>query len=126
MAAATAAPKTIGHNVALGVRARPFLRGPHHPLGLAPCKSSLFQRPMSSATAVTVEAKGPRMAKSIDLATDASRRAALLLSYIPAVCAFVAPCPPGASTAIFDRLSHARALTEREDLNRHVPSARIC
>jgi len=46
------------------------------------------------------------MAKSIDLATDASRRAALLLSYIQAVCAFVAPCPRGASTAIFDRLSH--------------------
>src|SRR6478736_5334263 len=51
------------------------------------------------------------MAKSIDLATDASRRAALLLSYIQAVCGFVAPCPPGASTAIFDRLSHSRALT---------------
>src|SRR6187399_2883595 len=51
------------------------------------------------------------MAKSIDLAADASRRAALLLSYIPAVCAFVAPCPPGASTAIFDRLGHSRALT---------------
>src|SRR6478609_5071569 len=50
------------------------------------------------------------MAKSIDLATDASRRAALLLSYILAVCAFVAPCQPGASTAIIDRLSHSRAL----------------
>jgi len=50
------------------------------------------------------------MAKSIELVTDASRRAALLLSYIPAACAFVAPCPPGASTAIFDRLSHLRAL----------------
>jgi len=53
------------------------------------------------------------MAKSLDLATDASRRAALLLSYIPAVCAFVAPCPPGASSAIFDRLSHSRALRAR-------------
>src|ERR1041384_5293569 len=51
------------------------------------------------------------MSKSIDLATDASRWAALLLGYIQAVCAFVAPCPPGASTAIFDRLSHSRALS---------------
>jgi len=50
------------------------------------------------------------MAKSIDLA---SRRAAFLLGYIPAVSAFVAPSPPpGASAAIFDRLSHSRTLTE--------------
>ena len=48
------------------------------------------------------------MAKSIALAADASRLASLLLSYIPAVCAFVAPRHPGASTAIIDRL---RALT---------------
>src|SRR5450755_2869563 len=51
------------------------------------------------------------MAKSIALAADASRRASLLLSYIPAVCAFVAPRQPGASTAIIDRLSHSRALS---------------
>ena len=51
------------------------------------------------------------MAKSIAFAAEASRLAALLLSYIPAVCAFVAPCQPGASTAIIDRLSHSRALT---------------
>jgi|GEM_PF-1888737 len=50
------------------------------------------------------------MAKSIALAADASRRASLLLSYIPAVCAFVAPRQPRASTAIIDRLSHSRAL----------------
>jgi hypothetical protein len=50
------------------------------------------------------------MAKSIALAADASRLASLLLSYIPAVCAFVAPRQPGASTAIIDRLSHSRAL----------------
>jgi hypothetical protein len=51
------------------------------------------------------------MAKSIALAADASRPASLLLSYIPAVCAFVAPRHPGASTAIIDRLSHSLALT---------------
>jgi hypothetical protein len=51
------------------------------------------------------------MAKSIALAAEASRLASLLLSYIPAVCAFVAPRQPGASTAIIDRLSHSRALT---------------
>src|SRR5450432_1210892 len=50
------------------------------------------------------------MVKSIALAADASRRASLLLSYIPAVCALVAPRQPGASTAIIDRLSHSRAL----------------
>ena len=49
--------------------------------------------------------KGPRMAKSFAFAADASRLAALLLSYIPVVCAFVAPCQPGASTTIIDRLS---------------------
>jgi len=52
------------------------------------------------------------MAKSIDLAVEASRLASLLLSYMPAVCAFVAPRHPGASTAIFDRLSHSRALSQ--------------
>ena len=52
------------------------------------------------------------MAKSIDLAAGASRLASLLLSYIPAVCAFVAPRHPGASGAIFDRLGHSRALSE--------------
>jgi len=51
------------------------------------------------------------MAKSIDLAPEASRLASLLLSYIPAVCAFVAPRHPGASTTIFDRLSDSRALS---------------
>ena len=51
------------------------------------------------------------MAKSIALAADASRLASLLLSYIQAVCAFVAPRQPGASTAIIDRLSHSRALS---------------
>jgi hypothetical protein len=54
------------------------------------------------------------MAKSIAFAADASRRASLLLSYIPAVCAFVAPRQPGASTAIIDRLSHSRALSDRD------------
>jgi hypothetical protein len=54
------------------------------------------------------------MAKSIALAAEASRLASLLLSYIPAVCACVAPRQPGASTAIIDRLSHSRAL--RRDL----------
>jgi hypothetical protein len=61
-------------------------------------------------------AKGPRMAKSIALADDASRPASLLLSYIPAVCAFVAPRHPGASTAIIDRLSHSRALRARRKI----------
>jgi len=42
------------------------------------------------------------MAKSVALAADASRLAALLLSYIPAVCAIVAPCQPGAGAAIID------------------------
>jgi cytochrome c peroxidase len=51
------------------------------------------------------------MAKSIAFAADPSRPASLLLSYIHAVCAFVAPRPPGASAAIIDRLSHSRALT---------------
>jgi len=50
------------------------------------------------------------MAKSIALAAEASRLAALLLGYIRAVCAFVAPSQPGASTAIIDRLGHSRAL----------------
>ena len=43
------------------------------------------------------------MARSIALAPDASRLASLLLSYIRAVCAFVAPRHPGASSAIVDR-----------------------
>ena len=51
------------------------------------------------------------MAKPIDLAPEPSRLASLLLSYIPAVCAFVAPRHPGASAAIFDRLNHSRALS---------------
>ena len=50
------------------------------------------------------------MAESIALTAAASRLAALRFSYIPAVCAFVAPCRLGASTAIIDRLSHSRAL----------------
>jgi len=44
-------------------------------------------------------------------ASRLSRLASLLLSYIPAVCDFVAPRHPGASTTIFDRLSHSRALS---------------
>src|SRR5215217_6337696 len=52
------------------------------------------------------------MPKSIAFAADPSRLASLLLSYIPAVCAFVAPRHPGASAAIIDRLSHSRALSE--------------
>jgi hypothetical protein len=43
------------------------------------------------------------MAKSIALAAEASRLsrlASLRFSYIPAVCAFVAPRQPGASAAI--------------------------
>src|SRR6478735_7284668 len=56
------------------------------------------------------------MAKSIAFAADASRLAALLLSYIPVVCAFVAPCQPGASTAIIDRLTHSRALSHSRAL----------
>jgi len=51
------------------------------------------------------------MAQSNALAADASRLASLLLSYIPAVCAFVAPRQPRGSTAIIDRLSHSRALS---------------
>src|SRR4051812_37662228 len=54
------------------------------------------------------------MAKSLALAADASRLASLLLSYIPPVCAFVAPRHQGASTAIIDRLSHSRALSRRD------------
>jgi len=50
------------------------------------------------------------MAKSIDLAPEPCRLASLLISYILAVCAFVAPRHPCASAAIFDRLSHSRAL----------------
>jgi len=55
------------------------------------------------------------MAKSIDLAPEASRLsrlASLLLSYIPAVRAFVAPRHPGARATIFERLGHSRALIE--------------
>jgi hypothetical protein len=53
------------------------------------------------------------MAKSIAFAADASRLASLLLSYIPAVCAFVALRHPGASAAIIDRLSHSQTLAVR-------------
>jgi len=65
------------------------------------------------------------MAKSIDLAPEASRLASLLLSYIPAVCAFVAPRHPGASTAIFDRLSHSRALSKRERILMRIEGSAI-
>src|SRR5882672_5483157 len=65
------------------------------------------------------------MAKSIALAPDASRLASLLLSYIPAVCAFVAPRQPGASAAIIDRLSHSRALRVRRDVLRAGESASL-
>ena len=51
------------------------------------------------------------MSKSIALAADASRLASLLLSYITAVCAFVAPRQPGASIATIDQLSHSSALS---------------
>src|SRR5215211_1105637 len=69
------------------------------------------------------------MAKSIALAADPSRLASLLLSYIQAVCAFVAPRQPGASAAIIDRLSHSRALrvrvrTPRASENRALGSGR--
>ena len=47
------------------------------------------------------------MAKSIALVADAPRLASLLLIYIQAVCAFVAPRQPGASTAIIERLPFA-------------------
>ena len=57
-----------------------------------------------------IGAKGPRMAKSVALAAESSRLASLLLGYIQAVCALVAPSQAGASTAIIDRLSHSRAL----------------
>jgi hypothetical protein len=50
------------------------------------------------------------MAESVALAADASPRASLLLSYLPQVCAFVAPGQPGASTAIIDWLGHSRPL----------------
>ena len=56
------------------------------------------------------------MAKSIALAAAASRLASLLPSYTRAVCAFVAPRHPGASTAVIDRLSHSRALSRRKGL----------
>ena len=68
-------------------------------------------RPAAQTRECGVARKGPRMAKSIVHASDASPLASLLLSYIPAVCAFVAPRQRGASTAIIDRLSHSRALT---------------
>jgi len=65
------------------------------------------------------------MARSIAFATDASRLTSLLLSYIPAVCAFVAPRQPGASAAIIDRLSHSRALSHEFDraLDHGFPAA---
>src|SRR3954464_2686570 len=53
------------------------------------------------------------MAKSIAFAADPSRLASLLLSYIPPVCAFVAPRHPGASATIIDRLSHSKTLSFR-------------
>ena len=49
------------------------------------------------------------MAKSFAFMVDAPRLNALLLVYIPAVCALVAPFQPGTSTATSDRLSHSRA-----------------
>jgi hypothetical protein len=59
------------------------------------------------------------MAKSIALTAAASRLASLLLSYIVAVCAFVVPRQPGASTAIIDRLSHSRALTHAKQRDKN-------
>jgi len=45
-----------------------------------------------------------------------SQLASLLLSYMSAVCAFVAPRHPGASAAIIGRLSHSRALSHSSAL----------
>ena len=50
------------------------------------------------------------MNKSIALAADASRLAALLVGYSRGGCALLAPCHPRASTASIDRLIHTRAL----------------
>jgi len=61
------------------------------------------------------------MAKSIDLALEPSRLASLLLSYIPAVCAFVAPRHPGASAAIFDDLAIRGPLSQSGEL-RPIPA----
>jgi len=61
------------------------------------------------------------MAKSLDLAADASRLASLLLSYILQYAPFVAPRHPGASTTIFDRLSHSRALSHLAPRGRGGP-----
>ena len=41
--------------------------------------------------------KGPGENRVASLATDASRRAALLVAYILPVCALLAPCRAGAS-----------------------------
>ena len=86
-----------------------------HPIVICSCQRRVrsSHRPFADEAAngqAATTPKGPRMAKSIALAADASRLASLLLSYIPAVCAFVAPRPPGASPAIIDRHSHPRAL----------------
>jgi hypothetical protein len=54
------------------------------------------------------------MAKSIAFAADPSRRASLLLGYIPLVCALVAPSQPGASATLIDRLGHSRTLRHGE------------
>jgi hypothetical protein len=67
-----------------------------------------------------IAASGPSKAKSIALASDASRLASLLLSYIPAICAFVAPRQPGASTAIIDQFSHSRALRGATDGDKYA------
>src|SRR4051812_20738985 len=64
------------------------------------------------------------MAKSIAFAADPSRLASLLLSYIRAVCALVAPRHPGASAAIIDRLSHSRALRPRLAADGLAPNGR--
>ena len=48
------------------------------------------------------------MAKSFAFVVDATGLKALLLVYIPAVCALVAPRQPGTSTALSDRLGHSR------------------
>ena len=64
----------------------------------------------TSSLAHRTRAKGLGMAESIAFAAAVSRLAALRFSHIPAACAFVAPCRPGASSAIIDRFRHSRAL----------------
>jgi hypothetical protein len=63
------------------------------------------------------------MATSIALAADPSRLASLLLGYISAVCAFLAPRQPGAPMANIDQLSHWLAPTTARSKLRRVSLA---